>query len=303
MPSPAEVAAYQALIAKISGLAVSKVVALVGAAPSQETLLEAYPEVLDPYLSAAGQVSAEWYQSLAPEEPFAVEVAEPVAREVLQANARWGVTQLDPVSALSGSAERQVFNSARETVITNSASEGVRYARHAQPDACGFCRMLATRSEKWLYRSEGSATTVTGRSTNLSLADRRMIQSGLMTREEALARRDQKEEVYVRGKKKGQRRVAMPRGARKLGDKFHDNCHCVAVAIRAGDSYIPPDYAQQWDQDYIEASTDESGTDNIINNMRRQDYARNADEINAQQREWYRARKDRAKTAPVDLDA
>ena len=47
MPSPAEVAAYQALIAKISGLAVSKVVALVGAAPSQETLLEAYPEVLD----------------------------------------------------------------------------------------------------------------------------------------------------------------------------------------------------------------------------------------------------------------
>lgn len=309
MPSPSEVDAYQALISQISGLAIEKVAALIATAPTQETLLEAYPEVLAPYLGAAGRVSAEWYQSLAPDAPFEVVEAPLVAREALRANARWGVTQLDPATALSGSAGRQVFNSARQTVITNTASEGVRYARHAQPNACGFCRMLATRTGKWLYRSKEAAETVVGRSTNLSPADRRMVEGGLMSREEALNRREQQEQAYVRKSLKGSPRARRPRGSRSLGEKYHDHCRCVAVPIRAGNSYTPPDYVQQWEQDYIEAYSQESGTKDIINHMRRDDYARNKDTINAQQRKWYRERK--ARNQPdvesfediVDLDA
>lgn len=48
---------------------------------------------------------------------------------------------------MSGGVQRLVTNSARATVIENTAQDPVRarYWRHAQPDCCAFCLMLATR--------------------------------------------------------------------------------------------------------------------------------------------------------------
>ena len=241
MPSPAEVAAYAAIIGQISDLATDKVAALVAAAPTRETLVEAYPEVLDPYLAAATQVSTEWYQSLAPDEPFEVDTPAPIAREALVANARWAVTELDAVEALVGSADRQVFTAARDTVAHNARMEGVRFARRPQPDACAWCRMLATRGADYFTKANA--------------------------------------------------------------EKGHAGCRCAGVADRPGNPYVEPDYVGPWHTDYNNAALAESGTDDVVNNMRRKRYAERSDEINAQQRKWYRARKDRAKTAPVDLDA
>jgi len=51
----------------------------------------------------------------------------------------------------------------------------------------------------------------------------------------------------------------------------HDNCHCLAVPVRDGDSYTPPDYVKQWRQDYNDARDEVGGNLNdIVNYQRRQ---------------------------------
>ena len=50
----------------------------------------------------------------------------------------------------------------------------------------------------------------------------------------------------------------------------HDNCHCMAVPIRSGDEWNPPDYVQQWTDNYNAARDEVGGNINdIVNYMRR----------------------------------
>jgi hypothetical protein len=67
-----------------------------------------------------------------------------------------------------------------------------------------------------------------------------------------------------------------PRGSRAIGSSYHDNCHCIAVPVRPGDDYHPPDYVDQWQQDYEAARRDSDvhTFDDIVNHMRRTQYAR-----------------------------
>ncbi|MBF6333436.1 hypothetical protein [Nocardia transvalensis] len=37
------------------------------------------------------------------------------------------------------------------------------------------------------------------------------------------------------------------------GKRYHDNCRCLAVAVRPGRSYEPPSYMEQWEQEYRDA--------------------------------------------------
>ncbi|KZM68470.1 hypothetical protein [Nocardia terpenica] len=37
------------------------------------------------------------------------------------------------------------------------------------------------------------------------------------------------------------------------GKRYHDNCRCLAIAIRPGRSYEPPSYMQRWEEEYREA--------------------------------------------------
>ncbi|MGW6698849.1 VG15 protein [Nocardia sp. NPDC055049] len=65
-----------------------------------------------------------------------------------------------PLERLIGAGERHINNASRQTITENADEEGVRWARHAEPDACAFCRMLATRGA--IYLSEADASRVTG---------------------------------------------------------------------------------------------------------------------------------------------
>lgn len=111
------------------------------------------------------------------------------------------------ISRLAGATQRYVQQAARDTITDNAEREGVRWRRHAQPDACAFCRLLSTRDD---YLSEESAVKVVGR----------------------------------RGR---------PRGTRNLGETYHDFCRCEPVAVRAGDSWTPPNYASEWENQYEKA--------------------------------------------------
>lgn len=118
------------------------------------------------------------------------------------------------ISRLAGATQRYVTTAARDTVTDNATREGVVWIRHARPDACTFCRMLATR---------GPATNSTA----------------YLTAESA------KRVVGRNGK---------PRGKRKVGELYHDYCGCEPIPVRAGDSYEPPEYVTQWVDQYYEAS-------------------------------------------------
>lgn len=199
MPSPSEVANFRRLIAQLSGAAVTAVKTLWDTTQDWDALQQAYPELVDPYLTGSAEMTAEWYASLAPESDFTVETPALIPHEALQASTRWALTQPDPLPALSGSTERRVFTASRDTVHLNAEREHVRYARHAAATACPFCKLLATRGA--VYHTKDTAV------------------------------------------------------------KGHDNCHCIAVPVREGDNYEPPEYVKDWQDQYLKARADAGSGD------------------------------------------
>lgn len=155
MPSPAEVSNFQQLVTNLAAIAVNRVSGLLASTQESALLQEAYPQTVDPFIAAAGQLSAEWYQSLNPDSDYAVETGPTLPVSVLQKNVRWALTQTDVFGALTGSAERQVFTATRNTVLFNAERERVRFARYASANACPWCRVLATREA--VYYTQESA--------------------------------------------------------------------------------------------------------------------------------------------------
>lgn len=200
--------------------------------PSSEfrrLVVEAFPEIVTPYVSAAADLGTVWYNSQPSAVRFSATPAELPPVERLQGSASWALSVgsgENAIALLAGAAERALFDGLRQTVVDNVAREpGARWARHASANACGFCRMIATRhvgEDATFYSSAEAASRVVGR------------------KQSAMA-------AFNRAPRK-------TRGSGELGDKYHDNCHCVAVMIRPGQDYTPPAYVEQWNRDYIEAS-------------------------------------------------
>lgn len=252
---------FQLLLTQLAadlGVKVDRLLNQLGRLSQAEVLAfitDAYPDLATPYLSGAAQLTTQWYAEQPTTSLYVPKSAALAPLEQLAISGRWSMLQKDPIAALQGSAQRAVLNASRDTVLENVANEpGARWARHASANACSFCRLMATRGG--VYRSEASATTVTGRSINLELSDRRAIAAGQITRNEALQRRSTFRSVRQakkQGKQVGDLRVGALRGTRNYGESYHDRCHCIAVMIRPGQEYEPPPYVEQWEQDYIDA--------------------------------------------------
>lgn len=126
----------------------------------QEELLafitDAYPDLLQPYIAAAADATVTWYEEQpAKKKTFTPTPAEAPPLKELAIAGRWAMLQGNPITAMQGTATRSVFSASRDTVITNTLRENVRWARHASAGACGFCKILATRGA--VYRSQQSA--------------------------------------------------------------------------------------------------------------------------------------------------
>ncbi|MEJ9078585.1 hypothetical protein WKY82_09205 [Gordonia malaquae] len=233
----------------------------------RDLVISAYPEIVTPYIAAAADLGAAWYD-LAPSDnlDYSARPAELAPVEKLQASASWALSTGAgdaAVALMQGAATRALFDGLRDTVVENVAAEpGARWARHASANACGFCRMLATRhvgTGATFYRSAESAGGVVGRSTDLTPADRRAIAAGLMTREEALEARTRYSSSGAAegaGSRVGDLKARRTRGSGELGSKYHDHCHCIAVMVRPGQDYTPPPYVEQWNEDYAAARQD-----------------------------------------------
>ena len=218
----------------------------------REALQAELPGVVDPYLAASGDITATWYESQAPELAYVARPAALVDEGQLQATARWAAgtvltrTPVTPLDLLAGAMQRALFNESRETIVQNSAAEpGARWARHASANACEFCKMVATRGG--VYYSEESATRVTG--VNYGGTDYRKARKLGKT----------VNQVPVGGRTEYGRKSR--RSITRLGDKYHDHCHCIAVPVRPGQEFDPPSYAEEWEAEYTRARQAADGVD------------------------------------------
>lgn len=161
---------FRRALVKLGDALDSDVVKLVGAIATQDTagamalITDAYPQIVTPYLAAAGDLTATWYEDQAPDVDYLAEPAELPAVDQLAANGRYALTTKAPASVLAGAGRRQLFKTHRDTILTNAEREGVAWVREARPGACGFCRMLATHvltegfgGAPGLYLSEDTA--------------------------------------------------------------------------------------------------------------------------------------------------
>jgi hypothetical protein len=212
-----------------------------------EYVSEAFPDIVIPYNQLAAELSATIFEEDFPELAVNAVLAEPPPVDKLRTSAEWalGANGRKALDRMSGTIQRAIYDGDRGTTIANAEIMGMRWVRIARPNACAFCRLLASRAAAGVdaYRNSDGVFTnedgelelrVVGRSTNLSIADRRMIASGQMTRDEALARRDQMQLTYQIGERRGSPRGRRPRGTQALGEKYHDDCKCTAKAIPAG---------------------------------------------------------------------
>ena len=123
-------------------------------------VIDGFPEVVTPWASAAADLSAVWFEETIPK-PAIVAPAVPVER--LTSSAQWalGADGDKALDRLTHTTQRAVYDGARETTLLNVERNNIRWARDARPDACSFCRMLATRTDQYLYRSRDTAAAKT----------------------------------------------------------------------------------------------------------------------------------------------
>lgn len=201
-------------------------------------VIEAFPTLADPYAAVAADAAATWYGE-SPGPSGYVPIVGPLPEVAqLTASATWalGADGLIGRDRLQGTLQRAVWDSARSTVLANvDAESGSSWARHASSNACAFCALMASRGAA--YNSKAAAESVVGRGKEMSLGDRRARAAG---------------QTRVNGHTAAG--GIRERGVRKLGDKYHDHCHCIAVEVRPGQTYQPPEYVQKWDEAYIAAS-------------------------------------------------
>lgn len=128
----------------------------------RDTLLDVIPGVTREYSALNAELATQWYADLDPASSFTPTPAPPPPAPAIEATVRWSVGPLfgvgndTVISLLAGGVQRHIANTGRATLLDNVGREkGARWARHANANACGWCRMLATREPS--YRSKAKA--------------------------------------------------------------------------------------------------------------------------------------------------
>jgi len=148
-----------------------------------------------------------------------------------EVNAAVGVSlaSAEPAVVLQGSMQRLVMNSYRDTMMGSAIVAKRKFARVAEPGACPFCLMLASRGAVYLSKQQATFVGATGFRTR-----------------------------YSNGRDRGRRMMlGRVRGSRPAGAKFHDHCRCHVVEV-ADESELPE--SNKWlEQAWGEATSDVDG--------------------------------------------
>lgn len=219
----------------------------------REYVKAAFPELAALWSDISSELAATWYEESLPGSPYVARAAASPKVEQMVSSVEWALRVGDATTGLallSGTLQRAVYDASRRTIEWNTELEGgSKWARHASANACPFCRMLATRGA--VYHSASLAVAVGGRGKDVSTDF----------------------DEYGRRKAGGQAKGIRTRGTQKIGDRYHDHCHCVAIEVRAGGSYEPPPYVEKWMDEYTDArdAVGSTNTKKIMAEMRKND--------------------------------
>jgi hypothetical protein len=201
-------------------------------------VIEAFPEIIGPYYELASQASATFFEEDFPAITQAPVLADSVPDEKLRKSARWalGADGDRAVSRMVGSTQRAIYDADRETTVQNAGRAGMSYVRVARPNACAFCRLLASRA------ANGETYSASGVIKKIDPETGKPFKDGRLTTV-----------VFGRSRRNSKQ---------KAGKEYHDFCHCVAQAIPRG--VDPMEYLQRnepeaaelalkWDAEYLDA--------------------------------------------------
>lgn len=235
-----ETAEFRSTVTQLSTLAerdlASLLASLEGRSPDEirDALLELMPAVTSPYVVAASEVAAAYYEdarAAAVGGSFYATADGAVNQERLDALVRWGVKPLygqseaTVLSLIGGGLQRVVATAARSTIDRNARDDAARgrvaatsWSRVARPGACEWCSMLAGRGP--VYRSAASAGAVVGRGVDPS---------------EAFNPDGSRKRGGIGG-------GVSARGVQSMAASYHDNCHCLAqpTFYERVDNYTSP---------------------------------------------------------------
>lgn len=127
---------------------------------------DAFPDIVIPYHQAAAEFAATAFEEDFPALAVTAVVADPPPVEVLRKSAQWalGGDGVQAIDRMSGTIQRQIYNGGRDTTVLNAEASGLRWVRIARPNACAFCRLLASRAAADNgFASQQSALRVVGR--------------------------------------------------------------------------------------------------------------------------------------------
>lgn len=204
---------------------------------AREYLTEALRNLIGTYGGSAADLGAAWWDEISLDDMYFAETAQLPPQEQLVKQVRWGTAPLfgevgNPLVRLAGVAQKHIFGMHRDTIMLNSMTTGVRYARFARADACAFCRVLSSRGA--VYGSESRAKFVGS--------------AGI-------------QKHYSDGRARGARfkRGRQLRGVQKSGDKFHDHCRCVVGPDFEHMDLNEPDYWAEFEHEYDAAAAQIDG--------------------------------------------
>lgn len=171
--SPAQLEEYRGLLTEVNRLAQEDLVALWRSLErlDRDRLWEALrvgvPEIVALYRATAADTAMLFYSdtqglSFSREDALA---ASAVNSRQLEANLRWAVFSegnTEVLGLIAGIVQKHVVDGSRQYALSGFSNAGTGWYRAARPEACNFCRMLATRAAtQWgPYGSADSAATV-----------------------------------------------------------------------------------------------------------------------------------------------
>jgi hypothetical protein len=109
---------------------------------------QAFPDVVTPFAVTASDLAANWYDETPSPTNYIAKPGPLPDPHQLESSADWalGANGRDAIARMQGTAQRAIFDSARDTTLYNVEHEpGSKWARHASANACVWCRMMSTR--------------------------------------------------------------------------------------------------------------------------------------------------------------
>lgn len=172
--SAAELDSYWELLGEVNRLAQEDLVALWRSLEHLDRdrlwsgLQAGIPEIVALYRATAADTAMLFYgetQGL-PFSPADGLAASRINRAQIEASLRWAVFNpgnVATLSLLSGIIQKHTIDGSRQYGLSGFSGGGSRWVRAARPQACEFCRLLATRaSTEWGPYSSAEAATVVG---------------------------------------------------------------------------------------------------------------------------------------------